>query len=139
MGQVKFRRRVAANHLNASGSARRGLREQVKVSSAAEVRPPDFVNRSPRHLVADPLVKHASREKEDRVPMASRLRRNEEVARLAQPSTDRDNRRAERKSRQGKHRRPDNNSFDDHSSGSGEIPEPLLLSSVAAAVSAASY
>ena len=118
-----IRRRVAAEHLNASGSVRRGLREQAKVSSAAEVRPLDFVNRSPRHLVADPPVKHASREKEPRVLMASRLRHNEEVARLAKLSAakHRDNRKAERESRRKKLHRPDNSSSDDLKIGRAHV------------------
>ena len=43
--QDKFRRRVASEHLNVNVSARRLVRALVNVSSAAEVRRLDFVNR----------------------------------------------------------------------------------------------
>jgi hypothetical protein len=73
--QDRFRRRVASEYLNVNGSARRRLPAQVNVSSVAEVRRPDFVNRARPRQVADLRAKRAVAEKEHRAHMVNRLRR----------------------------------------------------------------
>ena len=115
--QGNLRRRGGTEDLSVSGSARLRLPAQVDVSSAAEVRHPDFINRSPRHQLGDLRVKHAAKEKECRAPMVSRCRHNSsrsnEAARLPQPITarDRGNRKVGRKDNQNKRHRQVSNNF----------------------------
>ena len=120
VGQGKFRRRVKSENLSVSGSARRRLPVQANLISAAEVRRPDFVNRSRPRLVADLQVKRAVKEKECRAPMVSRPRNNNSsrrssrssgstVARLQEPITARDkgSRKVARREKQKKRHRQD--------------------------------
>ena len=132
----RIRHRVT---MSAYGSARRRLWAQVNVSSVAEVRRPDFVNRSRRHRVAALQVKHAAEGKEHRAHMANRLSRqpeepvkraveekedkarrlsrnsssSSEAARLPQPITasDRVSRKVGRRDHQKKRHRQGSNNF----------------------------
>ena len=121
MEQGNLRRRVPTN---VSGSARRRLLAQVKVSSVVEVGRLDSVNRSRRLLVAEPRVKRAAKEKECRALMVSRLRHNSpssrsrrssgnEAPRLPQPITARhkDSQKAGRRDNQKKRHRHGHNNF----------------------------
>ena len=62
--------------MNVYGSARRRLWPQVNTGNAAAVRRLDFINRLPRHPVAERRVRRAAKEKECRALMVSRLRHN---------------------------------------------------------------
>jgi len=115
--QGNLRRRVPTN---VSGSARRRLLAQVKVSSVVEVGRLDSVNRSRRLLVAEPRVRRAAKEKECRALMVSRLRHSTSsrssgspVARLPQPITARhkDSQKAGRRDNQKKRHRHGHNNF----------------------------
>ena len=86
----RIRHRVT---MNVYGSARRRLWPQVNTGNAAVVSRLDFINRLPRHPVAERRVRRAAKEKECRVLMVSRFRHNStssrssgrKVARLPQP------------------------------------------------------
>ena len=112
VGQDRFRRRVTSENLSVSGSARRRLLAQLKVSSVVEVGRLDSVNRSRRLLVAEPRVRRAAKEKECRALTLSRRRpstssSSNEAARLPQPITARDtgSRKVERRDNQKKRHR----------------------------------
>ena len=123
VGQDSLRRRVTSENLSVSGSARRLLLAQLNTGNMAEFHRPDFVNRSPRHLVADQRMKHADKEKECRALTLSRRRNNNnnnsssssssEAARLPQPITGRDrgSRKVGRKDNQNKRHRQGSNNF----------------------------
>jgi hypothetical protein len=100
VNQSRFRRRVAAEDLSLNSPGR--SLAQVNVVRALEVRRLERVNRLRHDLVGGQRVKRAAQEKEDRVLVVSR--RNK-VARLPQANAARDSPKAERKSRQKKHRR----------------------------------
>ena len=118
MGQGRFRRRVTSENLSVSGSARRRLLAQLKVSSVVEVGRLDSVNRSRRLLVAEPRVRRAAKEKECRALTLSRRRQStsnsstsnsnsNEASRLPQSITarDTDSRKVERRDNQKKRHR----------------------------------
>jgi hypothetical protein len=119
--QGSFRHSGGTEDLSVSGSARLRLPAQMDVSSAAEVRHPDFINQSPRHQLGDLRVKHAAKEKECRALTLSRRRNNNnnnssrssEAARLPQPITGRDrgSRKVQRRDNQKKRHRQVSNNF----------------------------
>jgi hypothetical protein len=140
VSQDRLRRRVKSRNLRVGDSERRRLPAQVNVSSLAEVRRLDFVNRSRLRRVADLRVKHPREEKELRAHMTNRLRRqpveraklaakdkeyrprkvsgssNRAAARLVRPSAARDNRdkdsrKVERREHQKKRHRQGSNNF----------------------------
>ena len=76
VGQDRLRRRVTAEDLSVSGSARRHLRAQPNISNVEPARQREFGNRSPRLPVGEPRMRRASKEKECRALMVSRLRHN---------------------------------------------------------------
>lgn len=151
----KSRRSSATEYHSANDSARPRLPARVNRSRVAEVRRPEFVNRSRHLLVAHLRVKHALEEKELRAHMANRLRRqpvegakhaakdneyrprkvsgssNRAAARLAQPSAARDkaSRKVERSEHQKKRHRQGNNNFGAITPAAPEqkTPEPLFL------------
>ena len=115
---------VGQDRFRVSGSERRRLLAQLNISSVAEVRHLDFINRSRRLLVAEPRVRRAAKEKECRALMVSRLRHNSTrsrrrssssstVARLPQPITARatGNRKVETRDNQRKRHRHGRNNF----------------------------
>src|SRR5262249_25933279 len=110
VGPDAFRRRVAAENLRWNNLGR-SLVVQTNVGLAREVSRLEFINRSRRRLVGGLPVKRAANEKECRVPTLSHPR-SKVVARLGEPSRDRDNRKAERKGQVKKHRRQGHNSSD---------------------------
>jgi hypothetical protein len=126
----RFRHRNAAQELDLNASAHRQLPVRVNVSSAAEVRRLESIDRSPRHLVEDLREKGAANEKECRALTLSRPRRTKVVARLVQLGTDRHNRKAERKSQREEHHRQGPKQFQRNcDDGSGtNIPEPFFRS-----------
>jgi len=113
---------VGQDRFRVSGSERRRLLAQLNISSVAEVRHLDFINRSRRLLVAEPRVRRAAKEKEIRALMVSRLRHNSTrsrrrssstVAHLPQPITARatGNRKVETRDNQRKRHRHGRNNF----------------------------
>ena len=114
----RIRHRVT---MNVYGSARRRLWPQVNTGNAAAVSRLDFINRLPRHPVAERRVRRAAKEKECRALMVSRLRHNStssrssgpKVARLPQPITARatDSRKVDRRDNQRKRHRQVRNNF----------------------------
>ena len=131
LGQAKQFRHLSED-LSVSGSGRR-LPAEVNMSSAVEVRRPDFVNRSPRHPVADVQMKRAPNKKECSALTLSRRRRpstsSNEAARLPQPITARDtgSRKAERRDNQKKRHRQGRDNFAAIRAAAPErkTPEPL--------------
>jgi hypothetical protein len=132
---------VGQDRFRVSGSERRRLLAQLNMSSVAEVRHLDFINRSRRLLVAEPRVRRAAKEKECRALMVSRLRHNSTrsrrrrrssstVARLPQPITARrkDSRKAGRRDHQKKRLRQGRVNFGAITPAASErkIPEPLF-------------
>ena len=104
-----FRRRVAED-LSLNSSARRPP-AQANMSSVAEVRRLDSVNRSPRRPVEDLRMKRAAKERRCRARRLSRS--SSEAARLPQPITARDtnSRKVEERDNQKKRHRQVSNSF----------------------------
>jgi hypothetical protein len=137
----RFPRRNGSEDLNVNDSARRRPQAQVNMSSAAEARRRDFVNRWRHRRVADLQVKHAAKERECKAPMVSRPRYNSNnnrssgsaAARLREPSTDRGrvkvSRKVGRKGRQKKRHRQGRDNFIAITSAAPEreAPEPLLF------------
>jgi len=121
VGQDRFRRRVTREDLSVSGSARRHLWAQLNVSNVELVRQPEFGNRSPRLLVAEPRMRRASKEKECRARVISSLLHNSpssrssasKVARLPQSITARhkDSQKAGSRDNQKKRHRHGHNDF----------------------------
>jgi len=93
----------------------------------AEVRRLDFVNRSPRQLVADPRVKPAPHEKECRARRLSSS--SSAAARLLRLSITKASREVENKRHRKKPRRPGHNNSAGIFGAAPErtIPEPLFL------------
>jgi hypothetical protein len=131
---------VGQDRFRVSGSERRRLLAQLNMSSVAEVRHLDFINRSRRLLVAEPRVRRAAKEKECRALTVSRLRHNNTrsrrrsssstVARLPQPITARrkDSRKAGRRDHQKKRLRQGRVNFGAITPAASErkVPEPLF-------------
>jgi len=110
VGQSKMCRRVASEHLSVNDSARLHLKAQVNTSSVAqEVRRLEFINPSTRRVPVGRRVRRAAKENVARARTVSHS--HNKVARLAQPSKDRDNHKAERKGREEKHRRQGHNNL----------------------------
>ena len=126
--QGNLSHRGATENLSVNVSARRRLPAQLSMSSVAEVRRLDFVNRSPRQLVADPRVKPAPHEKECR---ARRLSSSSEAARLP-IARDRGSRKVGRRDHQKKRHRQGRDNFAAITAVAPgrTIPEPLFCSDV---------
>jgi hypothetical protein len=107
--------------LSVSDSARLHLWAQLNVSNVELVRQPEFGNRSPRLLVAEPRMRRASKEKECRALLVSSLLHNSpssrssasKVARLPQSITARhkDSQKAGSRDNQRKRHRHGHNDF----------------------------
>ena len=111
VSQGKMCHRVASEHLSVNDSARRRLPTQVHMISMAEHRSLELMNQSMHRPEAELLAKRAGKERGWRALRVSCRRRSEAVARLPQPSMDRDSNKAERESQEKKHRRQAHNSL----------------------------
>jgi hypothetical protein len=136
-GQDRFRRRVTAEELSVSGSARRHLWAQPNVSNVKPVRHLESGSRSRLRVVEQMRMKRAPNEKECRLLTVSRLRRNStsrhssgnKVPRLPQPITARptDNRKVERSNQRKRHRHIRNNFAQQHQRlRDVKTPEPFF-------------
>ena len=136
--QDRPRRRATAEDLSVSDSARLHLWAQLNVSNVELVRQPEFGNRSPRLLVAEPRMRRASKEKECRARVISSLLHDNpssrssasKVARLPQSITARhkDSQKAGSRDNQKKRHRHGHNNFGAITPAAPEVktPEPFF-------------